>query len=53
MEGSNEEKNGKATEGRGSIVKGGETQFGRGVLVKIPWNFPCMTVLWKLLNAFG
>ena len=25
----------------------------RGVLVKIPSNFPCMTVLWKLLNAFG
>ena len=24
-----------------------------GEIVRILWDFPCMTVLWKLLNTFG
>ena len=37
-------KNGEAIEGRGSIVKCGETMF-EGWLVKIPWVSPCVMVL--------
>ena len=39
------EKNGEATEGRGSIVKRGEALHEQG-LVKIQWDvLPCVTVL--------
>ena len=36
-------KNGEPTEGRGFIVKCGETSFEGGC--KIPWNSLCVTVL--------
>ena len=42
-----------ATEGRGSMMKCGETPFEWMGLVKILWYSPCMMVLWKLLNTFG
>ena len=53
FEGSNEEKSGQATEGRGSMVKCVETTFEGEELVKILWGVPCMTVLWKLFNTCG
>ena len=31
--------------------KGGNTG-GEGWLLKIPWDLPCMRVVWKLLNTF-
>ena len=51
LEDSNE-KNGEATEGRGSIVKCGETLFDWG-LVKMLWDSPCVTILQKLLKTSG
>ena len=46
-------KNGEVIEGRCSILKCGETLSEGEVLMKVPWDFPCMTVLWKFLNTFG
>ena len=46
------EKNGEATEGRGSIVKYGETLFDGGLL-KILWDSPCVTILQRLLKTSG
>ena len=35
------------------MVKCAKTPFDGEGLAKILWRFPCMTVLWKLLNIWG
>ena len=47
------QKKGDATERRGSTVKYGKIPFRVGWLVKVLWDFACMRVIWKLLNAFA
>ena len=36
-----------------SIVKCGKMPSDGKGLMKIPWDSPCMTVLWKVFNTFG
>ena len=43
-----------AAGGRGSIVKCREAPFGGSKACdRVPWDLPCMAVLWKLFNTFG
>ena len=39
--------------GDSHAAKRGYNRGGGGWLLKIPWDLPCMRVVWKLLNTFG
>ena len=39
--------------GDSNVAKRGGNRGGGGWPLKIPWDLPCMRVVWKLLNTFG